>query len=151
MRSRALARSERKYSGDMPVGGKVLVMDDHQNILDILEEFLGLMGFEVEKALDGETGLRKYASSLRQNRPYDAVITDIMVPDGMDGIEMSERILEMDPKAKIIVTSGHCDQPAMSRWRDFGFMGALPKPYSMDEIMLILRRALKGSGKTDGL
>lgn len=49
-------------------------------------------------------------------KPYDVVILDLTVPGGMDGKEAINKLLEVDPEVKAIVSSGYSDDPV---WRIF--------------------------------
>jgi len=63
------------------------------------------------------------------------------VPGGMGGKEAASRILEMDPDARIVVSSGRADDPAMSEPRKHGFAGAAEKPYQLADLSRVLRGA----------
>lgn len=140
--SRKETGPDTQLSGMVGLGGKVLIMDDHEPILETLGGFLKIMGFRVEKAKDGATGLKKYIKNMRNNTPFDVVITDLMVNGGMGGLEMSEMILDLDPAAKIVISSGQYEEPAMAKWEEYGFAAALPKPYSMDDMLRVIKKAL---------
>jgi DNA-binding response OmpR family regulator len=67
---------------------RVLVIEDHKDILDNLSEYLALKGCEVVAAADGLTGIHMAVTGT-----YDAIILDVMLP-GMDGIEICRRLRE---------------------------------------------------------
>lgn len=50
------------------------------------------------------------------------------------GKEAARRIFTLDPAAKLIVSSGYCDEPVMRKFRKYGFSAALPKPYTIGEL-----------------
>ena len=67
------------------------------------------------------------------------VILDLTIPGGMGGKETIERLLELDPDVKAIVSSGYSNDPVVANYRDYGFTTVVSKPYMMDE----LREALQ--------
>ena len=79
---------------------KILLVDDNPDGLLVRRLLLEELGLEVETALNGEEGLRRFESG-----SYDVVVTDYRMPR-MDGIEMIRRIRERDAAARIILLSG---------------------------------------------
>ena len=57
------------------------------------------------------------------------VIMDITVPGGVGGVEAVERLVAVDPEAKVIVSSGYSTDPVMACYEQYGFVGKLVKPY----------------------
>ena len=62
----------------------------------------------------------------------------------MGGEEAIGLLLEIDPRAGVVVWSGYSDSPVMSRYRSYGFIGVLPKPYDIDEVDRVIRKLLVG-------
>jgi len=83
-----------------------------------------------------------FRGSLESGRPFDAVIMDLTIPGGMGGKEAIERLKELDPEVKAIVSSGYSDDPIMGDFRRFGFSGVLAKPYSAAEMSQILHTVI---------
>lgn len=79
---------------------KILLVDDNPDGLLVRRLLLEELGLEVETALNGEEGLRRFESG-----NYDVVVTDYRMP-GMNGIEMIRRIRERDATARVILLSG---------------------------------------------
>jgi PAS domain S-box-containing protein len=126
--------------------GRVLVMDDEQDILMLVREMLELMGYEVEVAKDGAEALQRYMASKRDGNPFSAVIMDLTVPEGMGGKEAIRRLREMDPNVKAIVSSGYSYDPVMASFREFGFSGVIPKPYVMEDLGRVLDEVIRNPG-----
>jgi PAS domain S-box-containing protein len=119
--------------------GRILVMDDEEMIRDISETMLRHMGYQVEVCVDGEEAIELYRKAMKEEQPYDAVIMDLTIPGGMGGKEAIEKIMAIDPTVKAIVSSGYANDPIMASFRRYGFIGVVPKPYSMDELSAVLQ------------
>jgi len=119
--------------------GKVLVMDDEEIVRVVIERLLLQCGFEAELTKDGTEMLRLYRKAKEAGRPFEAVILDLIIQNGMGGQEAMKNLLEYDPEVRVIVSSGYSNDPIMANFRDYGFSGFLPKPYKLEE----LKRAMK--------
>ncbi|MCF8057506.1 MAG: response regulator [Desulfocapsa sp.] len=120
--------------------GRILVMDDEEMIRNISEIMLRHMGYQVEVCVDGEEAIELYTKAMKEDQPYDAVIMDLTIPGGMGGKETLEELRAIDPKIKAIVSSGYANDPIMASYRQYGFMGVVPKPYSMNELSAVLQK-----------
>ncbi|MBI4963700.1 MAG: response regulator [Desulfomonile tiedjei] len=114
--------------------GKILVMDDEQLIRDLAGEILSDLGYEASVVKDGPEAIAAYHKAMRSGRPFDAVIMDLTIPGGMGGKEAFERIREIDPEARAIVSSGYSHDPIMADFKKHGFVGVLAKPYTLDDL-----------------
>jgi signal transduction histidine kinase/ActR/RegA family two-component response regulator len=122
--------------------GRILVMDDEDIIREMLYKILSLAGYEVELTQDGAEAIGRYAEAKGAKRPFDAVIMDLTIPGGMGGKEAITRLLEIDPNARVIVSSGYATDPIMSGYKKYGFRAMLTKPYGATEIEKTLKRVL---------
>lgn len=127
--------------------GRVLVMDDEHTIRLLTENMLEMLGYEGDFASDGSEAIELYRSALEQGKPYDVVIMDLTVPGGMGGAEAIRKIVEIDPDVKAIVSSGYSDDPVVANYRDYGFRGAMPKPYRIQELSRALWELTTRNGK----
>ncbi len=119
-------------------GKNILIMDDDPNVLQLLTESLRYLGHETEIAMDGREALAKYKQALEKGNPFDAVIMDLTIPGGMGGKEALTRLLEIDPKAKVIVSSGYSKDDTITNYRRYGFCASLPKPYKLEVLNSVL-------------
>ncbi|WP_456385252.1 hybrid sensor histidine kinase/response regulator [Desulfolithobacter sp.] len=123
--------------------GTVLVMDDEEMILDICKLMLNRLGYTAILTRDGLDAVKLYRNALESGRKIDAVIMDLTIPGGMGGREAAEKILALDPDARLIVASGYSHDAVMSRHREHGFRAALCKPFDLDELGLAVQAALE--------
>jgi len=132
-----VASSELNNS-DNHTGGRILVMDDEEIVLDMVQALLEKLGYEADLARDGRETILKYRESLENNRPYKLVLIDLVIPGGMGGQETIQVLKELDPQVKAIVSSGHFRDPVMQNYIQYGFQGALTKPYVLKELEDVL-------------
>lgn len=122
--------------------GRILVMDDEEDIREMAGEILKNMGYKVDYARDGEEALKKYRRAKKWRRGYDAVILDLTVPGGMGGKETIPKLLEVDPNVIAIVSSGYSNDPIMVNYKQYGFAGVVRKPYRAGELGKVLKEVL---------
>ena len=122
--------------------GRILVMDDECFIRDILGRFFTHFGYEVGYAKDGSEALVLYKAACEEGRPYHLVIMDLVIPGGMGGREAIGQLLEIDPQAKVVVSSGYSNDPIMADYRRYGFQDAIAKPYRNEELRAVVQRLL---------
>jgi len=120
---------------------RVLVMDDEEMLRNVATAILEHLSCEVETAEEGVKAIRAYREAMENEKPFDVVILDLTIKDGMGGREVIKELLQIDPNVKAIVCSGYFTDPIMADFREYGFSGALPKPYRMEELENILRIA----------
>jgi CheY-like chemotaxis protein len=122
----------------MTSNGKVLLMDDEQVILDVTQEVMRFLGYDVMFAKNGTSAIELYQNEKTSGHPFDLVILDLSVPDGMGGKEAFEKIRTLDPHAKVVISSGYTDDPMMTDYASFGLAGILAKPYRITDIKTLL-------------
>lgn len=133
------------YMEDLPMEtgrGRLLVMDDEAFIRELAEEMLMTLGYEVVLVNDGEETIAAYKAALEAGERFDAVILDLTVHNAMGGLEAIERLLEIDPDIKAIISSGYSNDPVMSNYKHYGFQRAVQKPYRVQDIDETLSQVL---------
>ena len=127
-----------------PGKGRILIMDDEEIVRVVVTRLLLQCGFEAELAGEGEEMLRLYREAKDAGRPFEAVIPDLIIQDGMGGREAIKHLLAYDPHVKVIVSSGYSHDPIMANFRGYGFAGFLPKPYKLEELKRVLNEVISG-------
>jgi CheY-like chemotaxis protein len=122
---------------------RVLVVDDEAAIRDLTSELLGTLGYEVTAVPDGAEAIKTYERALRHGENFQAVILDATIRGGMGGLATIEQLRNLDPNVTAIICSGYSDEAALSEFLTYGFRGALPKPFTRNELAEVLRRASK--------
>ena len=121
---------------------KVLVMDDMDAIRMFTHRALSRAGCEVLESDDGARAVELYREALESGSRVDVVVMDLTVPGGMGGLAAAEAIREIDPEARIIVTSGYAENDVMADHRRHGFAARLPKPYRLNDLLRVVAEVL---------
>ncbi len=112
----------------------ILLMDDEEIIRNIGSEMLEFLGHTVDVAAEGSEALKKYDGARESGDAYDLVIMDLTVPGGKGGAETVKELLEKDPAARVIVSSGYASGPVLANYTEYGFTGKLTKPFTINEL-----------------
>jgi PAS domain S-box-containing protein len=129
-----VTETEREPDEIASAKGKILVMDDEEFIREVAGEILVHLGYRPEFCGDGAEAIEKYTAAREAGNPFDAVLMDLTIPGGMGGKETMTRLLEIDPGAKGIVSSGYSNDPILAKYAQYGFRGVVMKPYDMAEL-----------------
>jgi len=127
--------------------GKILVMDDSADIRFIFTKMLNRLGYEVEIARDGSEAILQFKNAIEVEKPFDAVIMDLKIADGMGGEEAIKLLLELDPEAKIILCSGSVTDVVMIGYREYGISAVIRKPFKMVDLVNALQVVNSDSSK----
>ncbi len=122
--------------------GRVLVMDDEEIIRDVLNEMLRRLGYETALAKEGAEAVALYRHAMASGRPFDVVIMDLTIPGGMGGKEAIQKLREIDPNVRAIVSSGYSNDPLGADFVQYGFSDFVAKPFRLEELGRVMKRVL---------
>jgi PAS domain S-box-containing protein len=122
--------------------GRVLVMDDDESLRDVATSMLRSLGYTTDTARDGEEAIARDLAAMRAGKPLNLVILDLTVPGGMGGREAVAKLRQIDPRAKVIVSSGYSNDDVMGNFMAYGFSGVVPKPYNLAQLGEAVGRVL---------
>lgn len=143
---------ESTASAEAAAGCRVLVVDDNVDSAQSMSLLLGLEGYQVECAYDGEEALQRAA----RFHPH-VVLLDLGLPR-FSGYEVARRLrgegsdVEVDPSLLLVAVSGYGRERDRQAAREAGFDLHLTKPADPDEVLRVLadRRALRGASIASG-
>lgn len=138
----APVRKDDGHEGPLDGKGRILVMDDEAVVRESAAEMLSCLGYKVEMAGDGLEAIDHYRKADSAGQKYDAVILDLTVPGGMGGAETLRVLVEYDPAVRAIVTSGYANDSVLADYRQYGFLGLIIKPYSIDELSKVVAEVI---------
>jgi signal transduction histidine kinase len=115
----------------------ILVIDDEESMRDSCSLILTKGGFQAETAENGTIGLEK----IKEVKP-DLVLVDLKMP-GISGMEVLEKTREIDPNIISVVITGYATVDSAVEAMKRGAYDFLPKPFTPEELRLIIRRGLE--------
>jgi PAS domain S-box-containing protein len=120
------------------VSGAVLVVDDEEDLVEIARAFLEEMGYTTYHARDGASAL----AVVEQHNDIDLIVTDILMPGGMNGVELTEKIRESLEQVKVIYCSGFPANALAERNMSLIDGPLLLKPYQRAEFTTAVRAVM---------
>lgn len=108
----------------------ILLIDDEEIVINISEMMLKRLGYKVLKAHNGDEGLQVFEENKSK---IDLIISDLEMPE-MDGREVMDKVREIDPQIKVILSSGALTDADEKEVLHKGFNGFIKKPYNMNTL-----------------
>ena len=115
---------------------KILVVDDDEELVDFLEDYLEKDGYEVRGTYNGKDALRRF-----REREFDLVVLDLMLPE-MDGYRVCER-MRREAETPIIMLTAKTSDEEKIKGLDLGADDYVTKPFSPGELLARIRAALR--------
>jgi len=116
----------------------ILLVEDDQRVRNLLRDILAIRGYAVIDAEDGHEALMKLAPAVER---VDLVLTDVVMP-GMNGRELGEQALKLNPRLKIIYTSGYTEDECLRRQVIEKHAHFLQKPFMPQKLLEKIREVL---------
>jgi PAS domain S-box-containing protein len=120
----------------------VLLIDDEEMIIDVGCGLLGELGYTVIPARSGPEALGLYRDKQAE---IDIVVMDMIMP-GMGGGETFDRLKQINPKVKVLLSSGYSINGQASKIMERGCDGFIQKPFNLQQLSMKLRQILNSSG-----
>ena len=140
-------RRTREVAGPEVFQGRVLLVDDEPTILESTATALGVMGFEVLTARDGQEALELVGS---KGGAFDLVIMDLTMPR-MDGREAFKAMRRSHASLPIILCSGYSEHESIQDLLGKNLTAFLQKPYPLEELKRTIRLALDKQRQPGGV
>ncbi|MBN1822695.1 MAG: response regulator [Endomicrobiales bacterium] len=115
--------------------GKILIVDDQQNIRESMADILSMEGYEVHSFENGFDALEKV-----KEISFDVAFLDIKMP-GMNGIETFKEIKSISPETVVFIITGVTEQDVLKQVIDEGAHAVINKPFDMEGIIESIQKA----------
>ena len=117
----------------------MLLVEDEVGLRNLASKLLQQQGYEIFEAGSGVEALEVWE---RQGSAFDLLLTDMVMPGGMTGRELAERLLAEKPELKVIFTSGYSTEMVGDNFVLEEEVNFLPKPYPPKALIQIVRACL---------
>jgi CheY-like chemotaxis protein len=114
---------------------RVLIVEDDPAVLSVCLDMLNGLGYQCEVAADAAGALHR----LGGDQAYDLLFSDVVMPGGLNGIELARRAQAMRPDLKVLLTSGYLGDAVQGLSHEFAL---IEKPYERAELATQIRRVL---------
>jgi len=123
----------------LPTGSeRVLVVDDNEDLLNVTTTMLSTFGYQVSCAHNGAEALR----TLQSDQPFELLFSDIVMPNGMNGIALAREAKRLRKDIKILLTSGYADG-MLQRNNAVGEFSIIDKPFSLADLARRVQSTLR--------
>jgi CheY-like chemotaxis protein/nitrogen-specific signal transduction histidine kinase len=131
------AEMEDVRSQAMPAGSeRILVVEDNDDLLDLMSTMLTQSGYQVRYARNGTEALR-----MLETEDFDLLLSDIVMPNGVNGIEVAREARRLNKGIKVLLASGYAGD-VLKRHKAVGEFPLIDKPFRMSDMAARLRSIL---------
>lgn len=121
---------------------KLLLMDDDMVIRMAMAKLIEGLGYSVDTFENGEEAVKSYKEKYDAQDPYDIVILDYTVRNGINGKETMRQIKNINGEAIGILASGRIQSDEIDDYEDYGFKEVIAKPFTIQDLAKILKALL---------
>jgi PAS domain S-box-containing protein len=137
--SSEVAPEEAAMDTALPRGqGRILLVDDQEPVREVAKDMLEALGYEVTTAADGQEGVSRYRDLWRE---IDLVILDMVMPN-LSGGDCFLRMKEINPKARVVLSSGYSMDGAIQSVMNEGILAFIQKPYRLEKLSRVVGTAV---------
>ena len=141
-RARAGVRAERPEARLEPtaISGdeRILLVEDHDDLREHIAGILADLGYEVLATADGPTAL----AAIEERPDFDLLLTDVVLPGGMNGRQIATRALQLRPGLKILFMTGYTQNAIVHDGRLDEGVALISKPFTYDQLGAKVRAEL---------
>ena len=131
-------------TGPLPILGKgkgrILVMDDNEEILAAMAKGLELFGYQVTATSNSQDAITAFYAAEQEKKKYSAVIFDLTLPGDISGVETLAQLRQINPGIRAVLSSGYSDNEVMANYGHYGFQMRLAKPFTIQQLGQTLER-----------
>ncbi len=123
---------------------RLAVLEDEEPMQETIYDLMNYIAIEGEIYSKGE----ELIEAIKSGNRYDIALLDLTVKGGLGGLDIIKELKKLSPGIFAIVSSGYSQDPVIARFGEYGFDGALPKPYTLEEfrdLMLECAKKIKGT------
>jgi DNA-binding NtrC family response regulator len=119
---------------------RILIVDDEPNLAFLLAENLVDLGpnYEIEVCNSSADAL-----TLNQEKSFDLVITDLMMPD-INGLALTKYLTQQKPELKLILMTAYGNEEIALKAKKLGISSYITKPFAMEDMLIAVQTALEG-------
>ncbi|MBN1761084.1 MAG: transporter substrate-binding domain-containing protein [Chitinispirillaceae bacterium] len=122
--------------------GTILIMDDEEIMRETVGDMLRSFGYDTILTSDGTEAVERLRQELTMNTAVTAAIFDLTVPGGTGGKDAVSLLRKIHPALPVFVASGYAADPVMAHPESFGFTASICKPFSKEELAVLLESTL---------
>jgi len=116
----------------------ILIVEDEPNVRGLLADMLEANGYKCIVASNAADAVRIIEAEVLR---FDLLLSDVMMPGTMSGVDLAMRIRQMDPETRVLLISGYIDEKLSSKLAATPFR-TLPKPFRQAELLGAVKQEL---------
>jgi two-component system response regulator PilR (NtrC family) len=125
--------------------GRIMVVDDEENIREVLSNYLETLGYEVVTASDGQNALEKFEPGA-----FDLIVSDLLMPN-IDGLELLRKVREKDRDVVFLMITGYPSIETAVEAIKKGAYDYITKPFHMEDVKIRIERSFEKKNLRDRL
>jgi CheY-like chemotaxis protein len=115
--------------------GTILIVEDDPDVLDVTVEAIKTFGYSVLTAENAAEALK----ILERETPIDVLFSDVVMPRGMNGVELAQEARKQRPNLRVVLASGYAKEMLKGQEKAIPGVAFIPKPYHIPELAELLR------------
>ena len=117
----------------------ILLAEDHSELRQLIERILGMQGYTVLSAGDGQQAL---AIAQQYQQPIELLLTDVLMPGGLSGADVADEVQRMIPGIKVLYMSGYADNQLLAHGVEASARNFIAKPFKPAALIQTIREVI---------